>query len=203
MVLVACYRLLQLRKIYLDTTYYKDVFLVQPKTTGSASAGKTLLPTRSPAEAVSFSGNLLKRLSCRPRYNFYAVVQLKRIYEPPRPSDGYRILVDRLWPRAVSKQRAHIALWLKEIGPSTPLRKWFGHDPQRWPEFQRRYREELRDQSDLLAQIEKLENEHGTVTLVYSARDEKHNQAIVLRDLLGSRGSHPTERGRAAKKGGA
>jgi uncharacterized protein YeaO (DUF488 family) len=131
------------------------------------------------------------------------VVQLKRIYEAPKSSDGYRILVDRVWPRGFTKQRAHIALWLKEIGPSTALRKWFGHDPKRWPEFEKRYREELRYKSDLVAQIEGLEREHGTVTLIYSARDEEHNQAVVLRDLLASRGSHVTDRGRAAKKAGA
>lgn len=131
------------------------------------------------------------------------MIRLKRIYEPPQSSDGDRILVDRVWPRGVSKERAHIAHWLKEVGPSTALRKWFGHDPKRWREFEKRYREELRGQSELLAQIETLEDERGTVTLVYSARDTQHNQAVVLRDLLASRGARPTERRRAAKKAGA
>jgi len=137
-----------------------------------------------------------------PRYNFYAMVRSKRIYDAQKGSDGCRVLVDRIWPRGVTKQRARIALWLKEIGPSTALRKWFAHDPKRWPEFQKRYREELRDKSDLLAEIKKLEREHGTVTLVYAARDEQHNQAAVLCTLLTSRRSHTTER-RAAKKAGA
>ena len=75
------------------------------------------------------------------------MLKVKRIYEAPAPSDGYRILVDRVWPRGVSKERAAIALWLKEIAPSTGLRKWFGHDPERWPEFQKRYRQELRGQN--------------------------------------------------------
>ena len=131
------------------------------------------------------------------------MIQLKRIYEPPQSSDGYRILVDRVWPRGVSKDRARIGLWLKEIGPSTALRKWFGHDPRRWREFEKRYRQELRDRSELLAQIKKFEDEHGTVTLLYSARDEEHNQAVVLRDLLASRGSRQHDRRPSAKKVGA
>ena len=116
------------------------------------------------------------------------MLKLKRIYEAPRPADGYRILVDRVWPRGISKQRAEIGLWLKEIGPSTVLRKWFGHDPARWPEFQKRYRQELRDKSELTARIQQLEKEHRVVTLVFSARDDKHNQAVVLRAVLAKRG---------------
>lgn len=130
------------------------------------------------------------------------MVQSKRIYDAPESSDGCRVLVDRIWPRGLTKQRAHIALWLKQIGPSTALRKWFAHDPKRWPEFQKRYREELRDKSDLLAEIKKLEREQGTVTLVYAARDQQHNQTAVLRNLLTSRRSHTSER-RAANKAGA
>ena len=126
------------------------------------------------------------------------MIQLKRIYEPPQPTDGCRILVDRVWPRGLSKERAQIALWLKEIGPSTGLRQWFGHDPERWTEFQRRYRRELRDKSDLLARIKELEKEHGTATLLFSARDEKRNQAVVLRDVLAKRGGEA--RPRRAKK---
>jgi uncharacterized protein YeaO (DUF488 family) len=112
------------------------------------------------------------------------VLKLKRIYETPHPADGCRILVDRVWPRGVSKERANLALWLKEIGPSTALRKWFGHDPKRWPEFQKRYRKELRGKAGLAAQIRQLEKEHRVVTLLFSARDEEHNQAVVLRDFL-------------------
>ena len=98
--------------------------------------------------------------------------RLKRIYDRAQTADGYRILVDRLWPRGVSRQSARLDLWLKEIGPSDALRKWFGHDPARWPEFQRRYRKELRAKPDLVRQIKQLEKEHGIVTLIFSARDE-------------------------------
>src|SRR3989442_1448260 len=153
---------------------------VQPKTTGPASAGKTLLPTRSPAEAVSFCASFFAADIFLRATIFLAVLRLKRIYKAPQPSDGCRILVNRVWPRGVSKERAGIALWLKEIGPSTALRKWFGHDPKRWPEFQKRYRQELRDKRELAARIKQLENEHGVVTLVFSVRDEERNQAVVL-----------------------
>lgn len=110
--------------------------------------------------------------------------KIKRIYEAAKPSDGCRILVDRLWPRGISKDRAGISLWLKEIGPSTELRKWFGHDPKGWPEFRKRYRQELRGAPDVATRIKELEKEHGVVTLVFSARDEERNQAVVLRDFL-------------------
>ncbi len=122
-----------------------------------------------------------------PRYNRIVVLKVKRIYEAPAPSDGYRILVDRVWPRGVSKQRAAIALWLKEIAPSAGLRKWFGHEPVRWPEFQKRYRQELRAKPNLALQIRQLEKEHHVVTLLFGARDEEHNQAVVLRDFLAAR----------------
>jgi uncharacterized protein YeaO (DUF488 family) len=122
-----------------------------------------------------------------PRYNRIIVLKVKRIYEAPAPSDGYRILVDRVWPRGVSKQRAAIALWLKEIAPSTGLRKWFGHDPERWPEFQKRYRQELRGKTGLALQIRQLEKEHHVVTLLFGARDEDRNQAVVLRTFLAAR----------------
>ena len=122
-----------------------------------------------------------------PRYNRIIVLKVKRIYEAPAPSDGYRILVDRVWPRGVSKQRAAIALWLKEIAPSVGLRKWFGHEPERWPEFQKRYRQELRAKANLVLQIRQLEKEHHVVTLLFGARDEERNQAVVLRDFLAAR----------------
>lgn len=114
-------------------------------------------------------------------------LQLKRAYEPAIPEDGIRILVDRLWPRGLSKEKALVDKWEKDIAPSTELRKWFSHDPARWTEFQRRYRAELRQHGDLLNSIRKLANTH-TVTLVYSARDEEHNDAVVLRDVLLGRG---------------
>jgi uncharacterized protein YeaO (DUF488 family) len=107
---------------------------------------------------------------------------LKRAYEAPADSDGTRVLVDRLWPRGVSKAKARIDVWLKEVAPSTQLRKWFGHDPEKWPEFQQRYRAELKG-SAALAELRKLVRQ-GHVTLVYGAKDEEHNDAVVLAKLL-------------------
>ena len=126
----------------------------------NASAGTTLLPTRSPAEAVSFCGHLFCRRYFPARYNFLAVLQIKRIYEAPQPSDG--------------------------------------HHPKHRPEFQKRYRQELCDKSELAARIKQLENEHGVVTLVFSVRDEERNQAVVLRDFLAKR-PRRSERRRADK----
>lgn len=112
-----------------------------------------------------------------------ANLQLKRAYDPAEPSDGTRIFVDRLWPRGVSKERADLAGWMKEIAPSTALREWFGHDPARWGEFQSRYRAELANHQAELDQIRDLATK-GMVTLVYGARDEVHNDAVVLREVL-------------------
>jgi uncharacterized protein YeaO (DUF488 family) len=112
-----------------------------------------------------------------------ANVRLKRAYEPAQSDDGSRILVDRLWPRGVSKADAALDQWMKEIAPSTELRQWFGHDPARWQEFQRRYAEEVRQQPALLRQLRELAH-NGPITLVYSAHDELHNDAVVLRQLL-------------------
>ena len=110
-------------------------------------------------------------------------VKLKRAYEPPAADDGTRILIDRLWPRGVTKERAAIDQWMKDISPSTELRKWFGHDPARWDEFRRRYAKEVHQHAELLDQLRSLARE-GPITLVYSARDEKHNDAIELRELI-------------------
>ncbi len=110
-------------------------------------------------------------------------VGLKRAYEPPSAEDGTRILIDRLWPRGVSKADAALDRWMKEIAPSAELRRWFGHDPARWDEFRRRYVEELHRNAELLGELRSLARQ-GMVTLVYSAHDEVHNDAIVLRDLL-------------------
>ena len=110
--------------------------------------------------------------------------KLKRIYDASEASDGYRVLVDRIWPRGVSKEKAQIDLWMKGIAPSDALRKWFGHDPERWEEFQRRYHEELQKQTGLTNQLRQIEKQHGALTLVFSARDEHHNQAVALRAFL-------------------
>lgn len=111
------------------------------------------------------------------------MVTIKRAYEKASKNDGYRILVDRLWPRGVSKEEAALDLWLKDIAPSTELRKWFGHDPKRWVEFEKRYRAELKEKRELVAELRKVAKEHK-ITLVYGAKDEEHNQAAVLRDYL-------------------
>jgi uncharacterized protein YeaO (DUF488 family) len=108
---------------------------------------------------------------------------LKRVYEELAPDDGVRILVDRLWPRGLSKKKAGLDHWLKEIAPSTELRKWFAHDPHRWTEFRRRYTAELQDHTAALDEIRRLARTGGA-TLVYAARDELHNAAVVLRDVL-------------------
>ncbi|HKO20797.1 MAG TPA: DUF488 family protein [Acidobacteriaceae bacterium] len=108
---------------------------------------------------------------------------MKRAYEKPDSTDGFRILVDRLWPRGLSKQAAHIDLWLKDVAPSAELRKWFSHDPAKWTEFQRRYRAELKEKKQLLDTI-KAQARTSRVTLIYSAKDEEHNDAIVLLEML-------------------
>ena len=110
-------------------------------------------------------------------------VKLKRAYEPPTVDDGTRILIDRLWPRGVKKANAAIDEWMKEIAPSTELRKWFGHDPERWPEFQRRYKSEIQQHDVQLERLRALARQ-GRITLVFSAHDEAHNDAVVLKDLL-------------------
>ena len=115
-------------------------------------------------------------------------IQLKRAYEPAAPEDGERYLVDRLWPRGVKKDALILTNWLKEIAPSSSLRRWFGHDPARWTEFRRRYREELKSHEATLKPLRDAVK-RGTVTLVYSARDEEHNQAVVLREFLASSSS--------------
>jgi uncharacterized protein YeaO (DUF488 family) len=110
-------------------------------------------------------------------------VRLKRAYEPPAPSDGYRVLIDRLWPRGVKRESAHLDEWANELAPSAPLRRWFGHDPARFAEFRQRYIHELSAQEDKLQALRRRAREK-TVTLVYGARDTEHNDAVVLAELL-------------------
>ncbi len=112
------------------------------------------------------------------------MIRVRRVYEEPQEEDGLRILVDRLWPRGLSKYRAQVHLWLKEVAPSDELRHWFAHEPARWDEFRRRYREELASGLDQVGRIRTLERERGTVTLLYAARDDKHNNAVVLGEML-------------------
>jgi uncharacterized protein YeaO (DUF488 family) len=113
-------------------------------------------------------------------------VKLKRAYEKPDEADGTRILVDRLWPRGLTKRKASIDLWLKEIAPSTELRKWFGHDPKKWRSFRGRYQTELKHHADQLKLL-KSKVKKGPVTLVYGARDQEHNEAVVLKQFLKGR----------------
>lgn len=111
--------------------------------------------------------------------------KIKRIYEPAQASDGYRILVDRLWPRGVKKEVAAVDLWLKDIAPSAELRSWFGHDPEKFPEFSRRYKSELKT-NPALKSLRQLAKDHKTITLLYGAKDTQHNQAVVLQAYVGS-----------------
>jgi uncharacterized protein YeaO (DUF488 family) len=112
------------------------------------------------------------------------MIQTKRVYEKAAKEDGLRILVDRLWPRGLTKERARVDLWMKEIAPSDELRKWFHHEGMNWSEFEKRYRAELAKKKELLSELKKQENEHGTVTLLFGSKDEKQNQAVVLAKIL-------------------
>lgn len=112
------------------------------------------------------------------------MINIKRSYLPPEEGDGLRILVDKLWPRGVSKKDLKLDSWMKEIAPSSELRKWFAHDPERWDEFKSKYLGELEDKKELIDHLKIMEKFNGTLTLIYSAKDEKHNNAVVLRELL-------------------
>ena len=111
-------------------------------------------------------------------------MQIARIYEPAQKSAGWRVLVDRLWPRGIKKENAHVDLWMKDIAPGEALREWFGHKPERWTEFQRRYRAELSKKKELVAELKRAEKMHGKLTLLFGARDMEHNQAVVLLHML-------------------
>jgi uncharacterized protein YeaO (DUF488 family) len=110
-------------------------------------------------------------------------IEIKRVYYPCDKNDGTRILIDRLWPRGLSKAKAKVDLWLKDIAPSNDLRKWFGHDPKKWKEFKKRYIIELKNNHESLQDLKKL-LKNKKVTLVYGAKDEEHNNAVVLKDFL-------------------
>jgi uncharacterized protein YeaO (DUF488 family) len=120
-------------------------------------------------------------------------IRLKRAHEPATPADGHRVLIDRLWPRGISRERARLDGWEKELSPSTKLRQWFGHEPRRFNEFRRRYIEELRSQRPRLTALRRRARD-GTLTLVYSAHDTEHNDAVVLAEVL--RRGLPQGRGR-------
>ncbi len=114
------------------------------------------------------------------------MIKLKRVYEEPEEADGFRILIDRIWPRGFSKERAGIDLWIKEIAPSNELRKWFGHDPGKWPEFRKRFRAELEQNREWSDKLKAETKKHETVTFIYAAKDEEHNNAVALKEFLSS-----------------
>jgi len=111
------------------------------------------------------------------------MIKLERVYEPETPDDGVRYLVERLWPRGVKKESLHLDGWLKDAGPSTELRKWFGHDPEKWPEFRRKYFAELDQATEAWAPVREAAS-HGTVTLLYSSHDTEHNNAVALKEYV-------------------
>ena len=112
------------------------------------------------------------------------MIRIKRIYEKYSPDDGFRILIDRLWPRGVSRDDAHVDVWFKEIAPTDHLRKWFSHDPKKWETFKKKYIKELKDNKPSLDKIKDLKKEHKIITLIFSAKDEQHNNAVVLSEFL-------------------
>ena len=112
------------------------------------------------------------------------MVRIKRVYQPAANDDGYRVLVDRLWPRGMKKEAAKIDLWMKDIAPSDGLRKAFHHQAMKWPDFQKNYHAELKTKKEWLAQLKKLEKDHGTLTLLFGARDPEHNQAAIIAEAL-------------------
>lgn len=112
------------------------------------------------------------------------MIKIKRAYKKPSKGDGYRILVDQLWPRGLTKQRVAVDLWMKDIAPSTKLRQWFSHDPTKWNEFRKKYKEELKEKKAMIREIERLEREKKSLTLLFAAKDVEHNNAVVLAELL-------------------
>ena len=112
------------------------------------------------------------------------MITVRRIYDTETAGEGYKVLVDRLWPRGISKEKAGCNEWLKEISPSNELRNWYGHDPDKWEEFRLRYRKELYMKEGELLRLKQLEKEHGTLTLLYSSREEKYNNAVALREFI-------------------
>ncbi|HRO48007.1 DUF488 domain-containing protein [Agriterribacter sp.] len=131
--------------------------------------------------------NFLNLVPVRSDLNFkrenMPVIQIKRIYEPPEENDGFRVLVDRLWPRGIKKELAHIDIWMKEVAPAADLRKWFNHEPEKWAEFSRKYTAGLKD-SDAVKKLVGMIRKHKKTTLLYAAHDEQHNQAVVLQQFL-------------------
>lgn len=117
-------------------------------------------------------------------------IKVKRVYEPESEDDGYRLLVDRLWPRGLTEETAGVDLWMRDVAPSTELRKWYGHEIDKWPEFRGRYEEELTHHGELLDLIRDIEQHRKTVTLLFGAKDEEHNEANVLAEVLKRHPAH-------------
>jgi uncharacterized protein YeaO (DUF488 family) len=117
------------------------------------------------------------------------VVRLKRVYEPPAEEDGFRVLVERLWPRGISKEHARLDLWMKEAGASTGLRKWFGHDPAKWEEFRRRYYAEIAQRPEVLQVLREVLLTHDVVTFLFAAHDKDHNNAVALKEFFDKNGA--------------
>jgi len=117
-------------------------------------------------------------------------INVKRVYESPSSEDGYRLLVDRLWPRGLTMESANVDLWMRDVAPTTELRKWYGHDVDKWPEFRDRYEKELTHHAELLDLIRDIEKHRKTVTLLFAAKDEQHNEANVLAEVLQRRLAH-------------
>jgi uncharacterized protein YeaO (DUF488 family) len=113
-----------------------------------------------------------------------AMIKVRRIYDPEEPGEGYRVLVDRLWPRGISREEASWHEWMKEISPGNELRKWYGHDPSRWESFKAKYKQELSSRHDLLLRLKNLESTYGTLTLLYSSKEHEINNAVALREFL-------------------
>jgi len=117
-------------------------------------------------------------------------IKVKRVYDQPAPEDGYRVLVDRLWPRGLSKESAHVDLWMRDVAPTTELRKWYGHEVSKWLEFRQRYEKELAQHGELLDLIRDIEHQRKTVTLLFGARDQERNEAVVLAEALKRQAAH-------------
>ena len=118
------------------------------------------------------------------------MIEIRRVYNEKKPGEGYKVFVDRLWPRGVSKDKAGWDAWMKEISPSEELRKWFNHDPAKWEEFKRLYKNELAQKLNEIVELKKLETQYKTITLLYAAKDDNHNNAVVLKEFLTDNVSH-------------
>jgi uncharacterized protein YeaO (DUF488 family) len=112
------------------------------------------------------------------------MIRVRRVYDPEEAGEKYKVYVDRLWPRGIAKEKAGWDEWMKEVSPGNELRKWYGHDPAKWTEFRERYKKELSDRQNELSRLKALEKEYGTITLLYSSKEEKYNNAVALREIL-------------------